>query len=683
MSPKPHPGKPLNQGLLWGGFIIACTIAVYLPSLNNALTNWDDRLYIIDNPMIRFLSWEHIREMFTTFYAGNYHPLTMLSLAVDYRFGKTEPFAYHLTNILLHAANAVLVYFVIRRLTRKTGVAVLAGLLFGLHPLHVESVAWVSERKDVLYAFFFLLSLLCYIRFAADTENKKCYWLSILFFILSLLSKGQAVSLAVTLVLADYFLGRKLLSREVILEKIPFFALALAFGVIAVVAQADVRAMLLEHFPWYERVAFASYGLLMYVVKLILPLGLSAFYPYPVVHTADAIPVLYWACILIWIVPAIVLFKSYRRSKVVFFSILFFLVNIFPVLQLLPVGSAIMADRYAYVPSIGYCLLFGWVLAGTDLLQKYRSGYMIGAAYLVFAGILAVQRTQVWKDSLSLWSDVIAKRPKAALAWYNRGLAKKDAGDIRGALDDFSESIRINPNMAASYNNRAFARKLLKDYRGAIEDYTRTIGLDSAYTLAWYNRGVAKKELRDFSGAISDLDKAISLNPADPYAYFHRAVAKSQSGDPGGAADDYRKTIALEPRFAGAYLNLGSLYLLQNNATAAAEVLEQGVRSAPGNAALFDNLGYAYLELKDYPRSIENFQQCLEISNTNFDAAIGMAMAYLKQGDRAKAKEYYELAARLEPRLKQGEEGIEALETAGYAFSDDKKNTLKELSRLK
>ena len=275
-----RPANLIQSKVFWSAVIVVVTLIVFFPTLLNNLTNWDDRVYVNENPYIKAFSWENMKWIFSNSFMGNYHPLTMISLAIDYHINKFNPFTFHFTNLLLHTCNAVLVFLVIFALTGKMNLSVIAGLLFGVHTLHVESVSWVSERKDVLYAFFYLIALFYYIKFSKKKE-RKWYWLSLGFFMLSLLSKGQAVSLAVTLFLIDYFQGKKLFDQKGLVDKIPYFILAVIFGFIAIKAQQGVAATEMVHTEGQQRVFFSSYGFLMYLCKLVLPVFLSGYYPYP------------------------------------------------------------------------------------------------------------------------------------------------------------------------------------------------------------------------------------------------------------------------------------------------------------------------------------------------------------------------------------------------------------------
>jgi hypothetical protein len=313
--------------------ILVLSFIVYLPVLQNGLIDWDDHVYIKNNPLIHSFN---LKEIFSQYVSGNYHPLTILTFAIEYQFFGLNETGYHAVNLLLHLLNVLLVFYTVFLLSDKVGVALLASLLFGIHPLHVESVAWAAELKDLLYTLFFLASYIFYLKYLKNPK-RKLYIFAILLFLASLLSKAMAASLPVVLLLTDYFKGRKI-NKEIILEKVPFFLLAITFGVVALIAQKSSGAIAdIEIFTFPQRIVFASYGFITYLLKLILPLQLSAFYPYPIASGGD-IPVLYYFYVLFFSGFAAFVIYSLRFSKKIFFGTGFFAVTVFLVLQLLPVA---------------------------------------------------------------------------------------------------------------------------------------------------------------------------------------------------------------------------------------------------------------------------------------------------------------------------------------------------------
>ncbi|HET9826142.1 MAG TPA: hypothetical protein VFP87_12470, partial [Chitinophagaceae bacterium] len=335
-----------KQPVLWLlSAAIVTTAVCFIPMLKNHFTNWDDEYYVINNTLLRGPDWHGI---FTQPVVSNYHPLTIISLAINYALTGTDPSSYLVFNLLLHLINTALVFYLVWVLSnRKMWVAFLTALIFGIHPLHVESVAWVSERKDVLYTLFFLLSLLQYWKFLQTGKSVRL-WFCFFLFAVSLLSKPAAIVLPLVLLLLDYWKGREI-NLRLFLEKIPFFILALIFAIITVKIQSAKAIAGLNLYPLWTRPLFATYVLMIYLVRFLIPYPLSAFHPYP---RPDHLGWAVWASpVLILALIAFIWLK--RKNKVVLFGFLFFVVNLLLVLQVVSIGTTIVSERYTYVPYIG------------------------------------------------------------------------------------------------------------------------------------------------------------------------------------------------------------------------------------------------------------------------------------------------------------------------------------------
>ena len=460
--------------------ILLLTIVVYSPSFTAEFTNWDDGAYVVENQLIKNLSVENIKTIFSEYFISNYHPLSLLSLSIDYQIGGKTPFVYHFVNILLHLINIVLVFlmifFILEALgiSRKIEIALITSALFAVHTLHVESVSWISERKDLLYSLFFLASIIFYIKFVKN-RNVKFYLLSLFLFILSLLSKGMAVSLAPSLIAIDLLLKRKIFDKTLILEKLPFFVLSLLFGIIALHAQHTGEAIADGSvFNYYERILFAGYGFCQYHFKLLLPVNLSAIYPYPV-KIGTAIPAKFYFFFVLFVALCVGLFFIIKRSNFGRFGVLFFSINIIFVLQLIPVGSAIYADRYSYIPSIGYFFLIGILFNHfSERKKNYRIlGLIIIFAYILMLSVMTFKRTKVWENSLTLWDDVLSKYTEVPIAWVNRGNVKYKAKDYQSAINDYNEALKLKPDHSQAFLNRATVKKEMGNLKAAIKDYNK------------------------------------------------------------------------------------------------------------------------------------------------------------------------------------------------------------------
>jgi tetratricopeptide (TPR) repeat protein len=585
-EPPSGPAEPpYTASWPWILGLLAVTTVAFLPMLDAGLTNWDDEGYVLSNPYLGDLSWDGIRALFGSYYKGNYHPLSMLSLSVDHRIGGLSPRVYHASNLALHLANTLLVFALARRLLQSLPGGFIAALLFGVHPLHVESVAWVSERKDVLYTLFYLLSLLAYLRCLDRADGRqRFYTLSLVAFVLSLLSKGQAVALAPSLFALDLLRGRDLRKLHVWIEKVPYFALALGFGIVALGAQSGSGQLQgVSQWSVLERLALASSGYLQYLLKLALPLNLSAFYPYPE-RIEGSLPALYWLAPLGVAGVAGLFAWSVRHARVLAFGIAFFTANVVFVLQLVPVGGAIIADRYSYVASIG---LFVPLAAGAIALYERRQPLGVAAlvALAIYSAALAVathRRTGVWHDSLTLWDDVITKHRGIDIAHLNRALARYGAGDLRGAEDDLSEAIRISPEYGRAWAHRGVVRHQLGDTQAGLGDLTRALVFEpSAENHS--NRGSLRLAAGNNAGAIADFDRALAMRPGYVMAWNNRGHARAAAGDPKRALADFQQAAALAPGLISAWLGSGEAQLALGDPAGAERSFDMALRLDPGS----------------------------------------------------------------------------------------------------
>lgn len=520
------PGRNVLTALL-ALLVSVSTFVLYLPALDNGFVNWDDTYYITD----QLNRSPFDLEIFTGFFVSNWHPLTMLSYVVDYSIWGLAPHGYHLVNIIFHSLDTLLVFLTAFSLASRAGLSArgrllassVAALLFGMHPLHVESVAWVSERKDVLSAFFFLLCVLAYIGYAgADRRRGLLYVLSLLAFILALMSKPMAITLPLVLLIIDYYpLGRLDPGRlkRVILEKAPFFVLSALSAVLTVLAQKMAVASI-EFIPLKMRLMVAARAYVHYLYKMVFPFDLIPYYPYPL--TVDLLSVEYLGSLLgLASVTALAVFSA-RRSRVWLAVWLFYLVTLLPVIGIIQVGSQAMADRYTYIPSIGVFILAGSLAA--VVLDRTRGRFSktvfsLAAVAVLSAHVhLTTRQIGYWRDSVTLWTheietlsrmpELTGKRtvmvggveyemvPRVVFAYFKRALAYKDAGEFSMSIQDLNRIVNdFNPDYAEAYFNRGFDYSELGEYKRAVEDYTRAITLKPGYREAYYNRGLAYERL--------------------------------------------------------------------------------------------------------------------------------------------------------------------------------------------
>jgi len=587
-NPQPARASRDVSRYLWLAALLFVTYLVYMPSLDNAFTNWDDNYYVTENAVVAHPTLQGLAIPL----GGNYHPLTMASLAFNYYLSGPRPFSYHWLNLLLHVANTALVFLLVWRLSgRRLWTTVVTALFFGIHPMHVESVAWISERKDVLYALFYLLALLAYLRYLA---TRRVAWLALTWvvFVLSVASKPAAVVFPLTLLAIDYLKRRSFRGWGVWLEKAPFLVVSAAMGALTVMAQRAAGAVAApQQWTFVQKVLFASYGTVMYVVKLFLPFRLSAIYPYPTAEGAPLGAQYYVAFGVLAVLLPLVVFL-FRRNRVVLFGLAFFFINIVLVLQFFSVGQAVMADRYTYLPYIGLFFALAWWLderPGPRLVGVLVRS-VLGVLFVGLAVVSLVQtwrRCEVWQNSGTLWDDAIAKYPGQVVdAYNNRGYYYLAESRYPSALADFNEAIALNPKVARVWVNKGsvFAEQNQND--SAYVCFARAIELKPDYPEALSNRGGIRSRRGDLAGAVEDFSRAIELQPTFRDAYNNRALVYFKMGEYEKAVADRRQVIGLDPKNPMNYVQMGSIALaLQQLGRAGDAVAAYGeaIGGAPAN----------------------------------------------------------------------------------------------------
>ena len=497
------------------------TLAVYSPALENDFTNWDDPTYVSENPLVLGSFSSSLGQLLTTPVSLNYHPVTMFSLVADRALYGSTPKGFHLTNVIFHVLNTVLVFVLAYLVGRKRlMIGALTAVIFGLHPMHVESVAWISARKDVLYTFFFLGALVTYFRYL-ETRRSGWIWSTWGLFLLSVLSKAMAVVFPVVLLLVDFLMARKT-NRKLFLEKLPFLAVSVIFGIVAFTIQSRGAIGNLGDFSVAQRLLFASYGCVMYVVKFFVPAGLAAFYPYP---DTTNLPAVFYAAPLIMVALAALLFVSVRQTRVPIFAFGFYFVTVVLVLQFLSVGQAIMADRYTYLSYVGLGLGAAWGMAWlVDFLESRTFRFVLAGLVLLTASAMAYvtqQRVQIWANSEVLWTDVIEKYPEsAAEAYANRGSALGSDGRVQEALRDLEAAVRINDRDARYLDLLGVAYGSNRQFDEAFDAFARGLERDPGRAEIYLNRAVIYSMMRDYARAAQDCRTAIDLNPNSGRAHF-------------------------------------------------------------------------------------------------------------------------------------------------------------------
>lgn len=546
--------KPVSNWiyfLLIAVAIIATYIA-FVPSLKNGFVSWDDEGYLFENGYNINFGWKATKAIFSNIIMANYHPITMWVYSLLHHLYKFTPYPYHLFNVIFHLFNVLLVFIFTYRLSKKNLViSFVTALLFGIHPLHVESVAWVSETKDVLYTFFFLIGLLFYMKYTTIKQNRIFFYsLSLLFFILSCLSKGMAVVFPLILVIIDYLNEKKINLRSQ-LNKIPFFLVALLFGIIAIKAQASDKGIFdTSALSLLDKFVLPFYGFLFYIGKMIYPLNLSIIYPYPV-KTSSTLPPEYLIAPFIFIILVGLVIYSLKYNRKIAFGSLFFFFCILPVLQIIPVGISIASDRYFYLSSIGLFFIIGY---GLDYLLKAKSRIKPIFRYLVilimfgFSVILintTRQRTKIWKNTFTLWEDVIRYNPKLDKPYFNIGLQLDRNGNTDSAITLYKKAIFYNPKNVKALNNlgnRLYEKRL---YDSAFFYYTQLVKADSLYYPVYHNMGNIYSVKGDIDKAIEYYSKTLTLKNDFALSYFTLGTCWNRKGDSVKSNQNFIKSAQL------------------------------------------------------------------------------------------------------------------------------------------
>src|SRR5437867_231385 len=560
--------------------IALVTFAAFLPTLNNQFVDWDDQRNFLENPHYRGLAWTHLRWMWTT-HQGHYIPLTWMTLGLDYLLWGMNPFGYHLTSLLLHAANAVVFFFVVHRILtlalpspseRGHALAVAAGfaaLVFAIHPLRVESVAWVTERRDVLSGLFYLSAILMYLRACErGARGRGWYWAAVGLFGGALLSKSMVVNLPFVLLILDVYPLRRLggfvgwwsePARRIYIEKIPFVLLAAAASAIAVMAQSSVHAAAsLAQLSVPGRLAVAAYGLGFYPRKMVVPVNLSPLYELP--RTVDPMaPPFILSYALVLAIMAIVLALR-RRVPGLPAAWVAYVVVLLPVLGIFQSGPQIAADRYTYLAGLG-----GAILAGAGLLSCWRTSRtsktgtpttlpIAGVATCVVVGLGALtwNQAQVWHDSEKLWTHALARDPQSSIAENNLGVVRADQSKLAEAIEHYQRALQMRPDYADAYFNLGNALFQQGKLAEASDHYRQALAIKRDHARAHNNWGVVLARQGKLAEAGDHFQAALHIGPDNADAHTNLGNALFQQGKLAEASDHFRQALRLKPDHAAA-----------------------------------------------------------------------------------------------------------------------------------
>jgi tetratricopeptide (TPR) repeat protein len=639
-NPRP-PGK--SRQWIAAGLLAGISLAVFARALDCGFVNYDDMEYVTQNgDVLGGLTAGGVRWAFTTFYNSNWHPLTWLSLELDASLwhkpdGRPDPAGFHLTNVLVHAANAALVFLAFRALTGAFWRSAAVALLFAVHPLRVESVAWVSERKDVLSAFFGLLALWAYAGYAAAPSRRRYLAVAGLF-VLSLLCKPMLVTLPFLLLVLDWWpLGR--LTRQdwlrCVTEKLPLLALTVASSVVTFYAQRAGGAVSdFGKFPLWVRVGNAVVSYVAYLGKTFWPLRLSPFYDHPgedlpVAEVAGA------AALLVVLTLGAVALR--RRAPYLLTGWLWYVGTLVPVIGLVQVGMQGMADRYTYLPQVGVLVALCWGVA--DVAGAWgRSAVAAAAAGVAAVALAVLTRTQVtvWDNPATLWRHALLVTDSSPRSLLVLGGVLEDEGKWEKAKEcyrDVLERVR-NPREPDAVQALANLGNLAS-FQGNQEEATRllqqALELAPGNALAHTNYGNVLFRQGKTEEAIREHERAIELLPVLKGAHFGLGQAEEKLGHDDRAAECYRKAIALQPDFAEAHSGLGNILMRQGREQEGLDHLRSAVRYKPGYAEGHNNLGKALVARGDVDGAARQFELAAKLNPRLATAWYNLGAARLRQ----------------------------------------------------
>src|SRR6056297_121134 len=567
----------------------AVIFLAYIPVWDADFVYWDDDVNVYENPNVQSLSGESIKRIFSSPIIGNYNPLPILTFAIEHAIFGMNPAAMHVTNLILHILACLLVFFVSRRLKLSDTASLLVALLFALHPMRVESVAWITERKDVLFAVFYWLSFLFYLK---SYKKKKFFYYALLVFPLALLSKIQAVSLPLALLCADYIM-KKDFKLKYILQKWPFFLLSLITGLARIYflqGQGSLNPdQTQELFTWTERPIIGAYSFMIYLYKLVLPYPMSPLYPYPA--GLGAIHYIVGAGLLP--IAGLIYYLWANNYKIAVFRFAFFIVNIIFVLQVVGAGQGYLADRFTYIGYFGFFFLVGsWF----QNRKNKKQALTISAVVLLIFGAWTFQQAKVWKNSDTMWSHVLQFYPNSPLALGNRGNYYRDQGQPEKAMADYSKGIQADPTRHATYNSRAKLYFNEGKLEQALTDYNNAIKQNPDRGEYYGNRGATYARLNRFNQALEDLNTAVRLNPNHAASYLNRGAVNDRLGNLKAAQNDLKTYLQFKPNESNIWYNYALTSLKLNDTNEALNGVNRAIQLNPNNGDYYKLQAKVYIQ---------------------------------------------------------------------------------------
>jgi len=651
------------------------TLAVYWPVTGFQFVNWDDTDFVTANPHVQAgLSAASFKWVWSSEVARNWHPVTMLTHCLDCQLFGLQPWWPHLVNALLHAANTLLLFHLLKRMTGAVWRAAAVAALFALHPLHVESVAWVAERKDVLSTLFWFLTTWAYVRYAENLKSqisnfKFFYALALLFFALGLMSKPMLVTLPFALLLLDYWpLGRLKFgpgfSWRLCVEKIPF--LAMSAGLCVVTYLFQLKGSAVNHIPLDARAANALISYVRYIGKMFWPRHLAGLYLHSGQWPAWEIAL---AALLLAAISALALAQGRRRPWLAV-GWFWYVGTLVPVIGLVQVGMQSMADRFAYVPLIGLFVILawgGWELAGA---WRWTKLVPVAAAGALAAGAAATShQLPFWKDSETLFKRMIDATPDNYMAHFNLGNLYSRINRIDDAISNYTAALEEEPNYADAHNNLGGIFLDQKRYDEAIAHYRAALRIDTE-PLRYLNlangladAASARHDTKLFAEAVQNFRQALQLNPDSSQAHHNLALTWQAQGRADEALEEFEQAARLYSNRVDTWTQLGLCYAQRNKMEQAAAAFREVIRLRPDSAGAYGCLGNALAEQNKLAEAVPFYLTALKLNPGDCQTEFNLALALSHQGKNAEAADHYRQALRLNPNYTEAQRALRELPT--------------------
>ena len=675
---SPHIKKKTADSMAWLPplSVVILTFLVFIPTVQNQFVNWDDLVNVVDNPNYRGLGWTHLRWMFTTFHLSLYRPITWMTLGVDYLLWGMNASGYHFTSLLFHCANSLLFYFIALRLLRLSlpspgnssttlrFAAAFAALVFALHPLRVEAVAWVSARNDLVSAFFLFGSTLGYLNAAAAEKSARYLgWISVAFFlfVLSLLAKGMGMTFPVVLLLLDVYPLKRLPgnpksclapeTQRIALEKLPFLLAAIAAGILALRAkQAGQVVHAFQEHGIGVRIAETFYGLAFYLWKTILPFSLSPLYQRP--DTPDPSHWIFWLSAFAVLAITISLLILRHRWPAGMASWIYYGVTLAPVLGVVQFGHQMVADRYSYLACLGWAIVagaavgyFGRSIPGSAAGKTNFIG-ALAALLLLALSFLTWQQTRVWHDSERLWKQALSVDPNSSYAYNNLATEMKAQGQIDDAIRYFHRAVVLSPRFPLGYHNLGDALAERGNLDDAVQNYRKALELDPTSIRTYRNLGAALARQRRFDEAISQFSKVLEQDPKNAAAHNDLGNTLLAEGNWEQAMAHYRKAAESDPWAAEPYLNIANVLVRLDRVTEAVTYFDYALKLEPNDPQAHHNLGRVLASQGKLDDAVHHFRMAVRLQPSFMTARRSLVLALQQQGKTAEASREYAEAMR-------------------------------------